>query len=830
MSRYFLKQIAVEGFRGINNHDAPLTLSFKPDCVNSVHAQNGVGKTSLFEALQYAIHGEIPRLAKLQDAEQGGSYIVNRFHPASCATIDLVFASDDVTPDVQIVITRSSSGVKVMTSPSGYPDPDAFLAALREDFVLVDYQAFTSFIDATALNRGRSFASLIGLSAYSNLRQALEGATNTRTLNTDLGISALETEIAAEATKLADAKRRVIEAYKEITGLDPTHVTDRSGMEAAASGILAGVATLSAVMAGKTVADFDYDAAVAAVEAEEGGDSRRTLARLREDRLAISALDFAVEHGNEIAALRAAAKVRDEAVVQVGNADLLSLLHAASTLIGSDAWPADDACPICELGQSESLKARLQAKIALYAKAASLDVELSQACTDCAAFQLLGRLETAPALGISADEHVRPGLLKAIRDGVVPSADIETLATRLDELVLRRDARIEALATEIAQLEAALPPSLVAVSRKLSAAKVLRTEFAKHDAASARHKAKSDKLAKLMRWRTFIAEAAKIFSEAETALSAARLTEIEAGYKELFPKLMRGAPDLKPVLARASGSENVDLHLSDFHGLADISARAVLSESYRNAVAASIFLSAAVKHGRAPRFMVLDDITSSFDGGHQFNLMDALRTTLRHGVNPEGIQFIVLSHDAALEKYFDKLGSTTEWHHQKLQGMPPKGQVMTSAMGANRLKSQALAQLGVGDVDLGGPLVRQYMEFKLSSIISKLQILVPPDYATRADKRTLSTYLKAISGAVQLYAAAGTCVLDATQVLAVSNTATVSLISNMVSHYETGAGNPLSAYALIGVLQEIDAYAENFMRLDPANPSQLIFYRRLDCL
>lgn len=58
MSRYFLAQMAVEGFRGINNSGDPLTLKFKPDCMNSVYANNGVGKTSLFEALQFVIHGE----------------------------------------------------------------------------------------------------------------------------------------------------------------------------------------------------------------------------------------------------------------------------------------------------------------------------------------------------------------------------------------------------------------------------------------------------------------------------------------------------------------------------------------------------------------------------------------------------------------------------------------------------------------------------------------------------------------------------------------------------------------------------------------------------
>ena len=49
---------SVEGFCGVNNSGDPLTLKFKPDCMNSVFANNGVGNTSLFEALQFVIHGE----------------------------------------------------------------------------------------------------------------------------------------------------------------------------------------------------------------------------------------------------------------------------------------------------------------------------------------------------------------------------------------------------------------------------------------------------------------------------------------------------------------------------------------------------------------------------------------------------------------------------------------------------------------------------------------------------------------------------------------------------------------------------------------------------
>jgi hypothetical protein len=295
----------------------------------------------------------------------------------------------------------------------------------------------------------------------------------------------------------------------------------------------------------------------------------------------------------------------------------------------------------------------------------------------------------------------------------------------------------------------------------------------------------------------------------------------------LFGQFVRGGPDVKPTLTRAQNSENVDLKLADFFGLSDLSARALLSESYRNAVAAAIFLAAAMKHSGVPRFMILDDVTSSFDAGHQFALMDALRTLLRYGVVPDGLQFIILSHDTSLEKYFDKLNGTADWHHQKLQGMPPKGRLMVSAQEADRLKAQAQQHLNAGQVDIGAPFLRQYLEYKLGQIIAKLEIPVPPDYATRGDKRTLSTYIDAINDAVTLYQAAGRCVLSAQQINDLQNHHAPSIVGNFVSHYETGAGTPFSAYALLGVLQSIDSLADCFTYVDPAN-SQKRYYRRLD--
>ena len=210
----------------------------------------------------------------------------------------------------------------------------------------------------------------------------------------------------------------------------------------------------------------------------------------------------------------------------------------------------------------------------------------------------------------------------------------------------------------------------MAVSRTLTAARQFCDAIAAHAHAAATLASVLEDLARRGRWQRFIVQASETFSAAETTLANDRIGRIEQEYQSLFADLVRGGPDVRPTLERAAGTENIELKLADFHGLADINARAVLSESYRNAVAGSIFLAAALRYNGVPRFVVLDDITSSFDAGHQFSLMEAIRTKLQQPGNPNGLQFIILSHDSALEKYFDKQNGSVDWHHQKLQGMP----------------------------------------------------------------------------------------------------------------------------------------------------------------
>ena len=86
---WLLEGLSIEGFRGVNNETNPLELKFHTDKVNSVSAVNGVGKSSVHDAVRYAITGRLPWLEELPATERDQDYYLNRFHSGRTATIKL---------------------------------------------------------------------------------------------------------------------------------------------------------------------------------------------------------------------------------------------------------------------------------------------------------------------------------------------------------------------------------------------------------------------------------------------------------------------------------------------------------------------------------------------------------------------------------------------------------------------------------------------------------------------------------------------------------------------------------------------------------------------
>ena len=157
------------------------------------------------------------------------------------------------------------------------------------------------------------------------------------------------------------------------------------------------------------------------------------------------------------------------------------------------------------------------------------------------------------------------------------------------------------------------------------------------------------------------------------------------------------------------------------------------------------------------------------------------------------------------------------------------GAVLHQSQGADRLKATISSLLDAGQVTQAEPLIRQHLEYKLQQIIRKVDIPVPIDFAIKDTSRMVSNCLDAITSAVDLHKKAGTLVIDDNQVQDIDLSHVPAIVGNWVSHYETGSASSLSAPALSGVIDSIDALAECFKYDDQSGDSTVRrWYKAMD--
>ncbi|TFC82134.1 DUF2813 domain-containing protein [Cryobacterium sp. TmT2-59] len=818
MTRYFLTRLKVEGFRGINNHGTPLEMKFKSDHVNSVFATNASGKSSLFEALTYAIKGEIPKLAELQASDNADRYYVNRFHGAGRASIEVDFTSDDTPSSVDTVLVEldGTTGIRSVTSPSGHADPAQLLVALDQAFTLLDYASFQRFIDDTPLRRGRSFASLLGLAEYSEYRQALRVLSDTRSVRNDLGMPALEATASAASRAMPTVVARLHAAFTELTGEQIGDSHDLTALGTGISSVLTAIPLVSSFFEGVSIKDVDFASVATSLESAEGGDERARLLEINRVVEDLEKLVLVSAVNEERLVLVNGVRELTEQLATTQGEHYQHLFAAVQKIIDGGELENPHICPVCGSLIERTIGDLVEEQLDQYATVAERTRELDDIWSASTSASLLAQIEQSPHIGLESSERIAHAFQETVRMGTVVVTDVDSCFDRLQLLGTLVAGKMASLVSEREQIEASLPPSLVALSRRVDAARRFRDAWEEYDQHEVEYEVADGKRKARQAWIDFISQASKTFADAETRMTSAKVAEIGSAYKSMFASIMN-TQAIVPELRRPSSGEELRVELEVFHGLHDVSARAVLSESYRNALAISVFLSAAKRHKSSPRFVVLDDVTSSFDAGHQYFLMEHIRSSLQARSGADGLQFIILSHDGQLEKYFDKLGNTLGWHHQRLNGSPPVGAVVTHAQGASRLEDTARDFLNAGQAQQAEPLIRQHLEFKLTEIIRKLDIPVPIDYAMKDQSRMVSNSIAAIQAAIDLHKAAGMLVLAQSQEADFGAHHVTGIISNWVSHYETGTAGSLSAAVLLRVLDDTNRLSECFQYDDTRN-------------
>ena len=174
---------------------------------------------------------------------------------------------------VVITARREADGSRTVAGP---PNAIRLLAQLNREFVLLDHGTFQSFIDDKDLDRGRSFAGLLGLKQYptpgSNCKLSQTHAYN--------GIGSTAALEHSERTAESDLQRHGRAAEVAFEALTTKRLADHADARTAAHAALEQIPLLKSHCTGKLFDEIDLNACIAAIKQAEGGEDPVRLAEL----------------------------------------------------------------------------------------------------------------------------------------------------------------------------------------------------------------------------------------------------------------------------------------------------------------------------------------------------------------------------------------------------------------------------------------------------------------------------------------------------------------------------------------------------------------------
>ena len=196
------------------------------------------------------------------------------------------------------------------------------------------------------------------------------------------------------------------------------------------------------------------------------------------------------------------------------------------------------------------------------------------------------------------DDHKEfSSIEKSFNEGAFEHSLTTTITSYINSLEGIRTTQLENNKKRKTELEKELPPSLVKLTEQVEHAKNIKKDIEDYKGYKSSLEKVKTKLKHFSEWKQFMDKVANKFGSAETRLSQEKIAEIESEYKEVFAQIIPNV-DVVPSLKKPSDSEALHVELERFHGVEDKSARALLSESYRNALAISVFSECGYKNSK----------------------------------------------------------------------------------------------------------------------------------------------------------------------------------------------------------------------------------------
>ena len=551
----------MHAFRGVPTQ---MTIDFGNGESTVIYGENGTGKSTIADALEWYFKGEIELLS----------------HEGRQHAVRYVGGDDDGTTSVEVV-TSGALGGKVV-----FPDertPDTFEALRRETFLLRG-RTLADFINKTKTEKWKALVEILGLDAIESLREDLQRARN------DL----------RKASKAADEEVRV---YRRALASGGETVSEQT--------VLTNLSQICELLGVDPPESLEQVAEPSWITAAVGASASASASSGRDNLLA------------EMAALKPPGFTRSafeswNQLVVSERARLLpraSLVREAKRLFEAQSIEAG-RCPLCGQKVDQKVLAR---------RIEGALVEMMEASRDLERFRdpILGQAESLErSYGLRESIYKRGGEFDLdipsvprlpdarIEDqvGALAPVDLDGIATYLSE-VRRWDKAVAKLARQISTPEPSERDNqlmmLAALCQQIRA-------WQQAEKKSARAKR-----------AVTIAEDVFDAYQQKQKDDLGELLERISGRVAQFYSALHPGEDLDSVSIEPWTAKGIELAI-DFYGSRQRPPHGVLSESHLNSLAIAVFLAMAASFNEKLGFLILDDVINSFDVEHRGRLAELL--------------------------------------------------------------------------------------------------------------------------------------------------------------------------------------------------------------
>lgn len=632
MSKVSIKEITLEGFRGIYNKN---TLEFGNCRGIILYGDNGTGKTSFSEGIEWLFYNEIEKLKKegcsIKDARHLGLSASNKARVAVKLT------------DNSLITKFIDSDGKVTTEQSAKA---GILSNLAKDNIILSYTKLRDFVDQSKKEKLVSFLEVSGYGAISTLRDELRRS---------LGKIEQEIESAVLESKIEELRKQITTKAGDVLGRDMEKISinpDKSDEF---------VKGLIKVLSEKHKLQIELNEDVADIFRElentlvkEGAE--KDFLQLEEFQRLLKDVIIAPRLQQRIDEMHSKTK---DLLTDKGKVDALSFgeFYRKGKELFEKLNYSKDICPFCDQSVvNNELQKLIDTKLRL---SSDLNNDKNQLLENLES--VAGEIKTIFQGILPTQNYYKNSFNKATAfKEINPETALDTYRRDLDNLNDPQDFIVERIT--------AFPQTARGAIKQLESLYSQKSKEIKKP--SQKISEVSESVTKIKDIRDLISALAKqtvIKKEFESQRHT--LEQILKLYEQFEKKTMESilqvmSEDINrfyTILHKQDDHKDVRLDLSDkgrgitfklrFHKQDVDQPIKYLSDSHLNSLGLCFFL-ASVKHlNQTTNFIILDDVVNSIDASHRRQLIEIIRDHFQN------YQFLILTHD---KTWFEMLNQQLE--------------------------------------------------------------------------------------------------------------------------------------------------------------------------